>query len=470
MSLKIIQRRVSRWLAVVAAGVSLGVSAQWVDAAEVRVASVLKTGDAAPALFGAGVTWSNFLTGLTEPTIDDNGLMAFVGVLAGPSITPDRSTVLMVAQTGQSSISQFRLIARAGDQSPQAAPGVVFTSFLPLLLGDGRVAFVASLAGPGVTTANDNAAYVEVPGGGLALLLREGDPAPGIPGVTVATNGVGLPYFAPNGTWAATVTLTGTGVSASNDTALYRGTTLPSASATLIAREGEAIPGQVSLLYGGFGSVAITNNGFTFARLSLVGSGTTVAPSADEAILRFDAFSNTPVVFIREGNSIPGGMPGSVWGRLISCFVTRGEQLGLFAQELNGTASILTPWVGPTSGGGLLRPATSRGTAAPGFPTGANLLNVIIDHWDCDTNGAAAFIASTSGGGVTTSDDSGAFYQRTGGLTFAAREGALAPGLTSPFAFGSLAGLVSSVPRLRWPCKTPPRTSSPVCVCSPPAR
>jgi hypothetical protein len=52
-------------------------------------------------------------------------------------------------------------------------------------MGDaGDVAFHARLEGFGVTTANDQALYGPTGAAGFGPIVREGDPAPGLGGVT----------------------------------------------------------------------------------------------------------------------------------------------------------------------------------------------------------------------------------------------------------------------------------------------
>lgn len=94
------------------------------------------------------------------------------------------------------------LRAREGEPAPGTPPGVVFGEGL---LGSrpgafpfadfnaaGRLLLRADLLGPGVDEFSDEALFIEREGG-LELLLREGDPAPGAgPGVTFGGNSVAL--------------------------------------------------------------------------------------------------------------------------------------------------------------------------------------------------------------------------------------------------------------------------------------
>src|SRR5262249_50319876 len=70
------------------------------------------------------------------------------------------------------------VIARAGDHAPGTSFGTTFQALdaSPVINASGRVAFAASLSGPGVTqNANDRGIWAETDAG-LALIARTGDP------------------------------------------------------------------------------------------------------------------------------------------------------------------------------------------------------------------------------------------------------------------------------------------------------
>ncbi len=413
---------------------------------EIRVGAVLKTGDPAPGV-GPGLTWVGFFPGGTDAIIDQQGRIALVGSVAGTGVTPSNGIVLVTGPTGATSVGPLRLVARQGDAAPGAGAGVTFALFLPVLLADGRLAFAVNLLGTGVTTANDNAWYIELPGGspgsaGLGLVLREGGSIAGLPGVTIAPNGVGLPYFAADGSWAAAVTITGPGVTTANDSVLLRASSVSPLNPVVLAREGDAVPGQVGINYGPFGDPQLTTNGRLVVRSQFVGASAPLPTTSDEVIFEFPSGTTTPTWSVREGDAIPGQASPAVWGRLFTSYVTRGDQLAVYAQNAGVTPQSLTTWIGPTVGTpGSFRALGQAGTAAPGFPAGAVFGNGFIGKFDANNAGQAAFIATTSGGGVTTANDNGAFRESGGVPVLAAREADVPPGLASPAVFGPLTGL-----------------------------
>ena len=77
----------------------------------------------------------------------------------------------------------LRTVAITGDVVPGVEAGVTFTAFLnidsaPVINNSGQVAFTRHLSGTG-SFSNDSGIWSEGGGNGLALVAREGSPAPG---------------------------------------------------------------------------------------------------------------------------------------------------------------------------------------------------------------------------------------------------------------------------------------------------
>jgi hypothetical protein len=139
------------------------------------------------------------------------------------------------------------MIAREGNQAPGTPAGTTYSSFgNGVTLNDtGGIYFTSVLAGPTVTSANNDAHFAG-PINAPQLIVREGDPAPGTPaGVTFvnrfqgSTLGFGYPgtSFNDAGQVAMLMQLAGPGVTGANDAALYLFD--PLAGPVKIAREGD---------------------------------------------------------------------------------------------------------------------------------------------------------------------------------------------------------------------------------------
>ena len=136
-------------------------------------------GDSAPGTPG-GVTFREFKE--QQPSLNNAGEIAFLADLQGAGVTSSNRNGLWTNGGG----GPLRLVARTGDQAPGADSGATFrqlgTMFpaeRPLLNGAGRVAFAATLTGPGVNELNDIGIWTEDDGGSLTLVARMGDPAAG---------------------------------------------------------------------------------------------------------------------------------------------------------------------------------------------------------------------------------------------------------------------------------------------------
>lgn len=148
-----------------------------------QFAPVAREGDLAPGLNGSA-TFSNFRTeNFQYPIINANGDAAFMADVAGPGITTQNDSGLWAQRNGL-----LTLIAREGDQAPGTLAGTLFSEstfqdFFPQMNSLGQLVFKASLTGPGVTTANDQGIWAMLEDGSVHLLVREDDTLEIRPGV-----------------------------------------------------------------------------------------------------------------------------------------------------------------------------------------------------------------------------------------------------------------------------------------------
>jgi hypothetical protein len=144
------------------------------------------------------------------------------------------------------------IIAREGQQAPGLPAGVLFatpTQGWTVDMGgaaftnSGKTAINAALDGGGTVVGIDDRAIYYGGIGGMNLVMRKGDLAPGMGGVTFGN--VGTTGLTCNENEVAFIAFhpVGGSVTATNDTSLWRGSNL--GNLTMIAREGDTVPATI---------------------------------------------------------------------------------------------------------------------------------------------------------------------------------------------------------------------------------
>lgn len=309
----------------------------------------------------------------------------------------------------------FETVALTGDIAPGTG-GATFSDFTnPTMNDSGDVAFRGELVGAGVTGANNFGAYAQS-GGILGLVLRDDDPAPGVPGSTVR---VGLPVINNIGDVSLGSRLVGGGVTTANDQVLY---TESGGSVGLVARTGDVAPGTGGAVHGDFARPLHNDSGDTaFVDQGLSGGGAT--PANNSAL--FQDAGGTLGLVVREGDVAPG-----TGGALFSEFIS--------SPRINASGDLA--FRGPLTGGGttaandsgifaqtagVLGLRAREGDVAPG--TGGAVFSEFNDPGFND-GGDTAFVALLLGAGVTGLNDQGLFAENGGGLDLVTRKGDVAPG------------------------------------------
>ena len=295
----------------------------------------------------------------------------------------------------------FRRIAVHGDQAPGTPAGVMFfdtffeTNFPspPLIDPDGNVSFHAILTGPGINptiSGNSNALYKHGPGG-LVLLGRQADPAPGIsaPGVTFQGFPLGLGPLAASIAAGRTVflgTLMGSGVTQDTQAGLW---TDRSGAVELYIRAGDPVPG------GPAGSL-------------LQGAANGMIDGAGQIV--FHASFRAP-----------------------------GQSPGLFVPSQEGVWSDRSGALERLVGGGDPAPGTAPGVT---FGQGAFFaIDGAFRGWDLDGAGRIAFHGNLAGPGIDDLNDEGIWIEGAAGHALLIREGDGAPG----FGPGGRIGIISGI-------------------------
>ena len=169
------------------------------------------------------------------------GSIAFFAALTGNGVNASNREGIW-----SGTADELTLMVRSGSRAAGTESGVNYGGFgTPVLNAAGQIAFVAFVTGSGVNSSNNGGIW-SGDAGALALVVREGSQAPGLP------SGVNFNSFFSNslvlnaaGQTAFFANLTGIGVTASNREGLWA--TDRDGLLTLIARTGnllEVAPGD----------------------------------------------------------------------------------------------------------------------------------------------------------------------------------------------------------------------------------
>jgi hypothetical protein len=193
---------------------------------------LLRNGDPAPGLPGATIS----INIGTSPALNNQGQVAFPTNLAGAGVVSTNDAALLFEDHGNT-----KLLVREGDAAPGTPAGAIFSTFVSeiCLNNAGQIAFRATLAGLGVTGQNSAGLWAGSPEK-LQLVARTGDPAPGISGATFSTLSLQRLFTLNDlGQLAFIAQLAGPGITTANDSSIWA--TDVSGALHLIAREGDAI-------------------------------------------------------------------------------------------------------------------------------------------------------------------------------------------------------------------------------------
>lgn len=219
-----------------------------------------------PAPGAGGAAFSSFM----QPELNNAGVVAFRASLAGfDSLT---NSGIWKGQPGN-----LELVVRKGDIAP-ATGGLRFAGFDPPKLNDsGQTAFLANIFVSDASSTTAVGIWKKTTGD-LALVAREGEPAPGTVGAIFRNPRV--PVLNDAGQTAFVSQLTGPGVvNSSNEEGVW---SEGSGSLALVARKGDAAPGAGAGLFGTFGTPALNASGQTAFMASLYGN--TVNNTNEEGI------------------------------------------------------------------------------------------------------------------------------------------------------------------------------------------
>ena len=360
----------------------------WVSHANAdSLRTVAFTGDTAP---GTNAGFSDF----GFPTINEAGQIAFTGALTG-----DGSNGKGIWPEGSGTLA---LVARQGSLAPGTE--ATFSSLGILSLSDsGHTGFRAFLAGSTVDDSNSSGIWSNK-SGPLALVAREGSPAPG---TNTKFGTIGFPTFNGSGQAAFAAGL----ISPVAEEQFYSGVwSEANGSLTLVASSDSVAPGTGTTI-GFLPSVPVINNA---GQTSFVARAFDSDNNRREGIL--SAKNGTLDWVNREGNAATGT-------------VLQFDSLHDTSPVINsaGHTIFLASDAIWSEGSGTLTTVARTGAPAPGT-------NAVFSRFHTPTSpepvmngtGQAAFLGSLAGQGVDGTNSIGIWAQdNSGALTLIAREGDL---------------------------------------------
>ncbi len=389
-----------------------------------------------------GAKWTSF----GPPAINDAGTIALVGHWSAPA---QKTPVVLKSQSGIGIFVGGELLVKTGVQAPGQPVGVLFKGLKdPVIDNRGHVAFLATLTGPGISTANDLVVVTNGRDGNLEILAQEGTVAPGSDGANffsfTAVSIKGEPADVVTNSQSGIVFLgslaKGTGTPAVDAKTDGGAWWLPSngTAVTKIIREGDPS--------------TITPGAPTFKSFNIL-KGLAGSPSQGrgqvngaKCLLQVVLSDNTQeFVTATPSGLTPYAVSG---GSLNSVLITDGKWSKLNFQAPDSTgARQSTLGTLLVVKGGTVTSAQARGifttvdsgahweplcrtqaADAPGLPTGVKF-QALKDPVSSPTDAGVAFMGTGKGVGVTTADDTGIWWKPAiGSLTLVAREGAQPPG------------------------------------------
>ena len=333
------------------------------------------------------------------------------------------------------------------DSEVPGHPGLYLGGTLefPTAAEDGTFLFRSDLYGAGTSGANFRALFTASGPLNLAMLARWSDPAPGLPGVSLrnaaGTQGIGSSaLISPSGGYSLwSSVLSGAGVGANNDTALFGSS--PGGS-FLIAQEGGAAPGTAGAVYSSnldasYQYTAINRHGSVMFS-SLLSGGDVVGTTNNGAL--FSGLPGALSIVRRLGDTV---LPGPVKVSGIG-YVQQMDNDGrvIYDAQLSGTgvtgANNYSLWFyTPGSGSTLLlrEGDPAPGTAGAVFGNPANNWYPGMSSTALTRNGKYEFTSDLIGGDVIPGLNDRALFagSASGGVTLVARGGQPAPGTDSYF-------------------------------------
>ncbi len=353
-----------------------------------KVTKILEPGDPAPGLPGETVVAT------LNPQIDGQDNVMVVTGVTGPV-----GVVIYYGSPGN-----LVPVAKLGDPVP-GLPGVTITGFgnQPVLAEDGTVGFGASFAGPGITPGVNDGGLIVGTAGTLTLVFQARDQAPGLPGLSIKSEGAFYSCrFNEVGELYTVVELQGSGVTTDNDHLwCWWDPAAPGLGLQIMFREGDPLPEFGAGVTLGFADLTSWNDLRQFLFRGTL-EGPRVTSSNDKTWTIWQQGSLTHVA--RKGDPAPMFGPGVIWQILQtpSGFNQLGDMGGM--ARLGGTGidqdNENVIMVGP---GPEILPVAREGDQVPGEAGGVEYSRFNHPYLTADQH--VLFVSELRGPGTSNADD-----------------------------------------------------------------
>jgi hypothetical protein len=317
------------------------------------------------------------------------------------------------------------LVARQGNPAPGAPSGVTFSSFYSPAINDaGQTAFVA------FTSDARNGLWLKG-AGSASLIAREGNHAPGASGdVNFSSLQIFTPSLNADGNTAFFAFLAGSDVNFTNSYGLWLG---GSGGLNLVARMGSQAAGLPSgvtysdLEYPVPDPAPLSVSGRTAFYAYIEGSGVTT--NNDRGIWSGDPGNLSLVA--RAGNQAPGAPSGANFYFFNDPVLNSAGQTAFWANLIGNVVDWLSDegiWLATS---GSLSSVARSGSHAPGTADGVNFYRFDYFSLVLNASGRTAFKAELIGAGVNGNNDQGIWSEGAGTLALIARQGSQAAGIAT---------------------------------------
>lgn len=357
------------------------------------------------------------VTGLTnvffhtfaDPVINSDGRVAFRAVLRGAGTQAGKNIGIFTDMTGV-----LALAARTGDAAAGVAGTVRYTAFSSVnITDDGEVIFQATIAGQGVTSANNTGLWSSV-GGAETLVLRKGQPisaAPGAPKIQSYTIFSPAPFaIGQNRNIATDGGVTVLAVLSDQSTVLLK---IRGGTFTVVAKKGDLLTTDpVNAKVAAIFLPAIGANGDIAWRSTLT-PGLAGINTQNGFCIFHDSNAGTRTLMARSTFDAPG-TGGAKFVAFSDPVINASGKIAFRATLKNAPGVPVGTLVGLWSDGlAPLSVVARQGSQPPGTNTGVKF-NAFTQYVLPDSGGIA-FLANITGTGVTPNNNIGVWATDLGG-------------------------------------------------------